>query len=913
MTEQAKQKPIKMPHLTDYYYVVRKHSRLVLSVLLLTIILTALFTFSMKPVYRATAKILIDRESYRSPLTGQQTDTDGYMSQQMTFKTHFTMITSRPVLEKVLDRLKPTDGPTTEEGVPSSFITTVSTNLGKLFASLFSSPNDKESPSQEEELRTKICLNLKGKIDIEEVKDTRLLNIHVEDHDPQLARTIANTIAETYVLYDTGTRLDSSRRILDWLSRQLYEMKKKVEDTERDFQAFKEKEGLFSIEGKQKLNVQKIEEISTDNMKIRSQLLEAEAKITELKKFIGESTAGSIKNIPTFLRNELLEKLYAELLTTEVEYQRISGVYRHKHPEMVKVTSKIAELRTKIHQQLQKALSNAESERAVLLAREKGLQQAMTGYESDAIGTNRKELQYAILERDLKTNQELYNTLLAKVKEANITDEITKTNLRLVEPAVLPFEPVKPRTGLNLLLSVVLGFATGVMLAFFLEYLDQTVHNKDEVQKYFQLPVLSVVPILKEHSGPGKKSKDLPVPSLLEIPLNSHFSEAFRMLATNLRFSEPSNSNRIYLVTSGTPQEGKSTVSLNLGLTMAKLGIRTLVIEADMRLPAISKALKLPEKVGLTDVFLETFNMELKRGELGKLTIGDVHQLLEIQEKSGLLRYKNETDIFTVSFLRGRMIDVDWQTRPVGESLGALLMQSSKITQEQHRIAAEKQQSGSRSLGQVLLQLGFISVEDLVGPQRLLMQEDIRKLSQCQHADFTFEPYALPASSEVEPKEAALLAAMGNLKDMCPDGTPFLNKQICRYLFRVPDHHLWILPSGKAPPNPTELLAGKRMRALFEILRKQFDTIIIDSPPVTTVSDTAILCSLSDGVIMVIRTGATHIKQIELAREQLETVGTPVMGVVLNMLDFERDPYHYGHYYQKYKGYYGKHSDEVKA
>jgi uncharacterized protein involved in exopolysaccharide biosynthesis/Mrp family chromosome partitioning ATPase len=917
MKEEAKQKPIRMPHLTDYYHIVRKHSRLVVAVLSLTVILTALFSFSMRPIYRATAKILIDRESYRSPLTGQQTDADGYMSQQMTFKTHFTMITSRPVLENVLDRINATeaspDGQGAEKKPPRSFTATVTANLGNLFSGLFGSNNPKGSATPEEELRTQWYVNLKGKIDIEEVKDTRLLNIHVEDHDPQLARTVANAIAESYVLYDTGTRLESSRRILDWLSRQLYEMKKKVEDAERDFQTFKEKEGIFSIEGKQKINVQKIEEMNTDNIKTRGQLLEVEAKITEMKKFNAESSGGSIKNIPTFLRNELLEKLYAELLSTEVEYQRIAGVYRHKHPEMVKVTSKISELRTKIHQQLQKALSNAESERAVLLAREKGLQQAMSGFESDVIGTNRKELQYAILERDLKTNQELYNTLLAKVKEASITDEITKSNLRIVEPAVLPIEPVKPRKLLNLVLSVVLGLATGVMIAFFLEYLDQTVHNKDDVQKHFHLPVLSVIPVQKEYLEPAKSSKSPRIPSILDVSLDGHFSESFRMLATNLSFSELGKSKGIYLVTSSTPKEGKSTVSLNLGLTMAKLGIRTLVIEGDLRLPSMSKTLKLTEKAGLTDVFLETFNTEVKQGELGKLTVGDIHQLLEIQERSGILRYRNEKDSFTVSFLKGRMIDVDWQTRPVSERLGSLLAQGGKITREQLRIALEKQEAGLQSLGQVLLQLGFISVEDLAGPLRLLIQENMRKLSQCGHADFAFEQAALPASSEVEPKEAALLAAMGNFRDMYPMGTPFLHNQICRYLYRVPDHDLWVLSSGKIPPNPTELLASRRMRSLIDILRRQFDTIIIDSPPITTVSDTAILSSLCDGVIMVIRTGTTHIRQIELARDQLDTVRTPVLGVVLNMLDFEKDPYHYGRYYQKYKGYYGKRSDEVKA
>jgi polysaccharide biosynthesis transport protein len=907
-----------MPHLTDYYYVMRKHSRLVLSVLLLIMILTALFTFSAKPVYRATAKILIDRESYRSPLTGQQTDADGYMSQQMTFKTHFTMITSRPVLEKVADLINPTegqpDGGMTDKAFPDSFITTVMTNMGNLFSALFSSSHHKESSSQEEELRTKMCQHLKSKIDIEEVKDTRLLNIHVEDHDPQVARTIANTVAETYVLYDTGTRLESSRRILDWLSKQLYEMKKKVEDTERDFQAFKEKEGLFSIEGKQKLNVQKIEEINTDNMKIRSQLLEAEAKITELKKFIAESSVGHIKNIPTFLHSELLERLYTELLTTEVEYQRISGVYRQKHPEMLKVTSKISELRTKIHQQLQKALSNAESERAVLLAREKGLQQAMSGYESDVIGTNRKELQYAILERDLKTNQELYNTLLAKVKEANITDEITRTNLRIVEPAVLPLDPVKPRRVLNLFLSVVLGLAAGVMLAFFLEYLDQTVHNKEEAQDRFHLPVLSQVPIQVDGQEKRKQSGGRHTPSLIEIPLNSHFSEAFRMLATNLRLSAPAAFNGVYLITSSTPQEGKSTISLNLGLTLAHLGVKTLLVEGDLRLPTMNRVLKLTEKLGMTDVFLETFNTEIKEGTLGTLTLGDIHQLLEIQEKSGILTYQNETDTFNVFFLKGRIIDIDWLTCPEQERLGAFLLKTGKITEEQARIAQDKQNVSPKSLWRVLLQLGFISVEDLSGPLRLHIHENVKKLYQLQHARFTFEASSSHTGPSLEAKEADLLEALGNIKDSCPNGTPFLHEQLHRFLVQIPERTLWVLPSGKTPPHPPELLASSRMRILVELLRRQFEVIIIDSPPVTTVSDTTILSSLCDGVMLVIRTGVTHIKQIERAKEQLEKGRAPVIGTILNMLDFEKDPYYYGRYYHKYRDYYNSAQDpEVKA
>jgi uncharacterized protein involved in exopolysaccharide biosynthesis len=176
---------------------------------------------------------------------------------------------------------------------------------------------------------------------------------------------------------------------------------------------------------------------------------------------------------------------------------------------MVQVTSKIKELRSKIFQEIQKAIENAQAERAVLIAREKALEDAIDRYEKDAIKMNRKGVQYAILEREVETNRQLYNVLLSKIKEANITDEITRTNLRLVQPASIPVYPVKPRKMLNLLLSVVLGSMAGVGLAFFLEYLDQTLRNREEVERLLEVPVLAEVPLedSREYAKTKKNGK----------------------------------------------------------------------------------------------------------------------------------------------------------------------------------------------------------------------------------------------------------------------------------------------------------------------------------------------------------------------------------------------------------------------
>lgn len=901
--------PALQPHLMDYYYVLRKRMWLVLSTLFLIILFTALHTYSMKPVYRVTAKLLIDKETRKSPLTGQQLDYESYASEQLTFQTHFKIITSRPVLERVLAQMNLRDE-SFEPGLFTRFVTTVKANLKRLIAAV-SPLSQKEEPLPPEELRlARRVRQLRSKIEIEGVRDTRLLSIHVEDNDPHIARDVANAVAETYALYDSDIRLESSRKMLDWLTKQLYDMRKKAADAERAFIAFKEKENLFSIEGKQKINVQKIEEMNASYIEARSKRLEVQAKIRELEKFIGAKESGKVRNIPTFINSKIIEDLYAELLQTEIEHRKISGVFKHKHPEMIKVTSKIQELRRKIRQQTEKALENAEAECAILIAREEALQEAMNRYEKEAIGTNRKELQYAVLEREVAANRELYNTLLAKIKETDITEEITRTNLRLVEPATVPPSPVKPKKARNLILSVIVGLFTGGGLAFFLEYLDQTVRNRDELEKTLGLPVFSEIPLQeKDHLKTKGNGKDL-FPNLLDLPLTSHFSEAFKLLSTNLKFSGLDRPRRVYLVTSSVPKEGKSTTVFNLGVTLAQLGARALIIDTDLRKPAMKKIVPPINSGGLSDILVDTFSTEINSGTLGEWTIGDIHKLLEIQEKSGVVHYENQAHTFTVTFHKGRIINVDWPSNPLDRRLLEVLLPSGKVSEKQAEIAISRMNKTSLRLDQVLIHLGYLTPEEISGPLKLQLEENIRELHNCRHGRFTFQEEPRPVSPVSDSSEAALSKAMAELDGVSPAVYPLLSGRIQRHLQRVEDTNLWVLHCGKLPANPAEVLESYRMRALVDLLRDEFDVILLDSPPATTFSDAAVLASLSDAAILVMRAGSTNAREVRRAKEQLEAARTPIVGTVLNMLDFKRDPYYYSRYgygYKyKYDAYYGK-------
>lgn len=474
------------PHLAEYYYILSKHKWIIIGSLILLVTLTMFFTFQMKPIYQSTATLVIDKEQSQSPLTGERTDFESYVSQSLTFNTHFKLVTSRQVLEEVIRRLK-LDGRDEDMDVSpwKKLLSQVKENILLLL--------DQEKPllTPEEQL-TETVAALQENLDIQEVRDTRLLKISVEDHDPTLAMNIANSLANAYIEFNIGNRLKSTQNTLSWMSDQLYEMKKKLEDSEEAFLAYKQRENLFSIEGKQKVISDKISEFNDAQLEARNNRMEVDAKLQQLKTSL--ASGGGHLQVRSLIGNPVIDNLNTQLLDAEVELSRLSKVYKSKHPKIIQITTKIDKTRNKLTQEVQKEIKSLEASQAVLLAREKAMGKTITEFDEEALETNRKELKYSILQRSVQTNQKLYDTLLSKVEESNVVKDADVSNIRIVEKAVLPLYPIKPKKKLNLALSVVFGLMTGVGIAFLLEYMDRSLRTEEDVQRYMDLPVLSVVP-----------------------------------------------------------------------------------------------------------------------------------------------------------------------------------------------------------------------------------------------------------------------------------------------------------------------------------------------------------------------------------------------------------------------------------
>ena len=905
------------PHLAEYYYILSKHKWTIIVFLLVMVTLTMLFTFQMKPVYRASTTLVIEKEQSTSPLTGERVEYESYTSQSLTFNTHFKLITSRQVMEKVIKDLK-LDQRDIEKDIEVSPWKELLSQFKKNIRLLLGREEKFLTP---EEKLAELTEKLKKKMGIEEIRNTRLLKVNVEDHDPVMARDIANSLARVYIEFNIANRLKYSQSTLSWVTDQLYGIKKKLEDAEEEFLAYKQREKLFSVEGRQKGIAQKIGEFNDAYIKTRNKRLELEAKLEELRR--SSQPGVDILHVRSLIDNPLIDALYSQLLESEVELSRLSKVYRSKHPKVIQIKTKIDNTRNKLQEELKKEVENLKSERSVLLAREKVLQKTISDFENEALGANRKELRYTIFQRNVETNQKLYDTLLSKAKETNITGNIDISNIRTAEEAVMPLFPVKPKKKLNLILSVIFGLMTGIGLSFLWEYLDRSLRTEEDVRRYLDMAVLSVIPVIdlaKRRALPPWQNGEARIEKkkrrhsheianlyglfLDNYPINSSFAESYRTLRTNIKFSFMEKGFRSLLYTSAGEEEGKTSTVANLAYAMVQAGRSVLMIDADLRKPFLSRLFASQESPGLTGLLSDVFSSDIQDGSLEEFSIGDLFHLLSMQKRTGLLRLSDGKEKAELFFLHGELVDLNWLTRPDEKKLATILVKDNLLTKEQATQASRRQKDIGQKLGFILINSGLLKKEELTGPLTIHMMEGLRTALQMKTGEFSFKEF--PESDfEHASFDPVDFRQVYNQVIVGEEELPYLHKKINSAIVKTAIDNLFLLPAGNIPPNPSELLGSERMSFLISNLKKRFDVLVLDSPPILPASDTLLLAPQVDGVVLMVKAGKINREMVKKAIEQLRMAKANLLGLALSHVDVKREGY-YKYYHKYYSKYYGE-------
>jgi uncharacterized protein involved in exopolysaccharide biosynthesis len=442
-------------HLREYVRVLRKHMWLMLACFVVVLGTVALGTYLQRPIFRATTRALLDREAPRV-VNFQEAGPSGEPLE--VFQTQVQIIRSRPVAQRVIDTL------------------------------------DLKSKKPGLALAADPVEAFLGSVSVEPVRNTRLVEIQVEDPDPKLAAEMANAVASAYVYQNLELKLSSARDALSWLTAQVSDLKTKVNESELALQRYREQAGLVQVEEKQSLGVRKLAEFNSAYIEAKARRLEMEARLAELRRASQQTEA--LESSPLVMNNPLIQRLKGQLVELEVQRSKLLKTYRDKHPEIVKIQSQVDEISVKIKEEVGRLALSMESEYNALKARENAMLQAVNQYKDEAQSLGKKEIQLGILKREADSNQQLYDVLLKRLKETSLSQGLDSSNVRVIEAAIVPTHPVKPRKVLNLAIGVLVGLAVGVGAAFFLEYMDDTVSTPEQVERALGVPVFSLIPVL---------------------------------------------------------------------------------------------------------------------------------------------------------------------------------------------------------------------------------------------------------------------------------------------------------------------------------------------------------------------------------------------------------------------------------
>lgn len=489
-------------NLMDYLQLLIRHKRVIVLSVALMFSISIWYNSRLIDIYRASAILIIDKESARSPITGQSMEYESYLSESMTFNTHFQMITSYAVLERVINDLK-LDTPSKkseeiDQGMANplwELFSGIKRNILRLIGKERELSENRKPPEPEDRLFT-LTQMIKGMLNVEPIEDTRLLKINASSPSPVEAMNIANGLAQAYIDFNLDSRMKSTQNTLKWLTNHLYELKAKLEDAEREFLKFKQNMKLISLEESGKTVAQKMRDFNDAYIQARNRRLEVDARLQQLSEVVkSDKNIVDITRLSSLIRNELINSLYSQLINAEGERSRLQKVYKSKHHKTIEINTRIATLRTKLNQEIRKEVGNLRAEQELLLRKEKVIQKTISDFKDEAMEINKSEVSYIILKRNVEMNQGLYDTILTKLKETDITSNIGVGNIRILEKAFLPSAPMAPNKGRNTILAVVLGLMIGVGLGFLLENIDRTLHTDEDTEKYLNLPVLSVIPV----------------------------------------------------------------------------------------------------------------------------------------------------------------------------------------------------------------------------------------------------------------------------------------------------------------------------------------------------------------------------------------------------------------------------------
>ncbi len=756
-------------NIREFWRKIRKRKWLVLVVAFIATTIVTVESYRNRSLYQATAKVARNNNGATAFKVGEtifQTDDSERI------KTDLLLLRTTPLLAKVIVRLKLYEDPRFLESEQRKTVVEAVQTIVARFKSVGGQASEPQkfdplppqfdgNPSPEEIERLMPYIGaLDRALYVSQIDETKAIQISFTHTEPAIASAVANTVSQVFVDESYANRTASVSSSTNWLDQTTRELEAQAQKAAAELAGYTSNNNIYSTDENRPL-------VSDKLLKLYGESVVAETDRKKKQSLYEEVKKGRVAQLPEIFSDAGTTQSQAKLAGLRVDLARLTATFGPENPKVQTVQSEIKELERQIEESTRKleARLKADFERAQ--RDEELIKESVEVAKAEAKDQNQASIRFNLLKQNVDTTRGLYNDFLKQTNQAQIEKKQQQGNdLRVIEPARTPTSPTGPKRARAIIIGLLLSLAGGVGLALLLEYLDNTVKSIEDVTRATQLPTLALIPAInavamkavggkknvkqktiggtRESSGPVgglvPRGQQPPGDKLAALGALSSVVESYRMLRTSVLLSTAGSPPKTILFTSSQPGEGKTTTAVNTAISLSQLGASVLLIDADLRRPAVHKAFKIPHTRGISN---------------------------------------------------------------------------------------------------------YLSSH-----------------------------------------------------------TPLEN-----LIVRLPIPNLSVLPCGPIPPNPAELISSDRMKELLRILGQQYDHILIDSPPLISVTDPVILSTMVDGSILVVQAGKSTRELVRRARRELAGVNAKIFGVVLNNVNVKRegyDDYDYYRYTSSYnEGYRG--------
>jgi succinoglycan biosynthesis transport protein ExoP len=629
-------------HLLDYWRAIRKRLWLVLGIVALITMLAVVYVARKPDFYEAQARVQVDLED-SGTIVNNTRPLYGPTDDPIYFNTQLQILVSPGLLRRVVRTLDLEHNPDFFKGNLAQRQSTWQRLLrmvgfGKDSQDAAAKPPDqlpltnsvaqataREDLNEAKRLAPYVGIILIG-LKVEPVKEsrgyykeTRLIDIRYSHTDPQVASKVVNAIAETYVFTNLEKKTETNSTTGGFLQKRIAELQQQIRTGEERLVNYAKNNQIISLDPNQNTVVERLAGLNRQLLEAENERKTAEAAYNAAK---APGAATALADADAKQATEIESKLVdlrqkrALLLVDATE----------EAPEVKEVDQQVGELDRQLKDLLSRKsatlMMNLHTRYQQTIEREQALRKAFDQQRAQTLSQNEAAINYRIIQQEIETNRTLLNGLLQGAKENDVVLAGKPNNISIVDYALAPDSPVGPNRGRTIIMAFFLSIGLGVGLALFLEYLDDTVHSTEEVERVLHLPALAVIPSVggstRRHvipglpgitalqkqngngngNGNGHGHNEL----LMNLDGRSPLAEAYRHLRTSVLLSIAGRSPKSLLVTSSLPGEGKTTTAVNTAISLAQTGASVVIIDADMRRPRLQHIFKIDMSDGLSTV-----------------------------------------------------------------------------------------------------------------------------------------------------------------------------------------------------------------------------------------------------------------------------------------------------------------------